>query len=315
MWRGGNEQCGGAIDTGEERAKDVREMDGLILGKGWEGRKMQPEHDWILLTTWSNVYPPVMMWERCWQKGVRNDIQTEAQHVWIWTGLSAHSLHFSGTHRYPPAPTFLHPCVCLCHFLSLITLICVYVYRMYCCVHVHASEIVIWGCWLGSEKKHDKCAKLVAGYSQTVKGGGMPAEDWGVGAARWGGLGAGRPCAATVTCRARHSSGRVAGGRGKHHPPGTVGEGAGWAGRLRSWRFLPRLYHRERIKRREIDLPPTIRVVAHSLFVCATDRENESYVLYEHKAVGFRFRMGGGTLSGSSSPLRVKCFIYCVVIL
>lgn len=55
---------------------------------------------------------------------------------------------------------------------------------MYCCVHVHASEIVIWGCWLGSEKKHDKCAKLVAGYSQTVKGGGMPAEDWGVGAAR-----------------------------------------------------------------------------------------------------------------------------------
>lgn len=294
MWRGGNEQCGGAIDTGEERAKDVWEMDGLILGKGWEGRKMQPEHDWILLTTWSNVYPPVMMWERCWKKGVRNDIQTEAQHVWIWTGLSAHSLHFSGTHRYLPAPTFLHPCVCLCHFLSLITLICVYVYRMYCCVHVHASEIVIWGCWLGSEKKHDKCAKLVAGYSQTVKGGGMPAEDWDVGAARWGGLGAGRPCAATVTCRARHSSGRVAGGRGKHHPPGTVGEGAGWAGRLQSWRFLPRLYHRERIKRREIDLPPTIRVVAHSLFVCATDRENESYVLYEHKAVGFRFRMGGG---------------------
>lgn len=28
--------------------------------------------------------------------------------------------------------------------------------------------------------------------------------------------------------------------------------------------------------------------------MCATDRENESYVLYEHKAVGFRFRMGGG---------------------
>lgn len=25
--------------------------------------------------------PPVMMWERCWKKGVRNDIQTEAQHV------------------------------------------------------------------------------------------------------------------------------------------------------------------------------------------------------------------------------------------
>ena len=165
MWRGGNEQCGGAIDTGEERAKDVGEMDGLILGKGWE-------HDWILLTTWRNVYPPIMMWERCWKKGVHSDIQTKAQHVWIWTGLSAHSLLFSGTQRYLPALTFLHLCVCLCHFLSLITLICVYVYRMYCCVRVHASEIVIWGCWLGSEKKHDKCAKLGAGYSQTVRGGG-----------------------------------------------------------------------------------------------------------------------------------------------
>lgn len=42
-----------------------------------------------------------------------------------------------------------------------------------------------------------------------------------------GGGGAGRPCAATVTCRAWHGSGRVAGGRGKHPPPGTVGVGAG----------------------------------------------------------------------------------------
>lgn len=171
------------------------------------------------------------------------------------------------------------------------------------------------GLLAGEREETWQVCQACCGVFSDGKGGGMPAEDWGVGAARWGGLGAGRPCAATVTCRARHSSGRVAGGRGKHHPPGTVGEGAGWAGRLRSWRFLPRLYHRERIKRREIDLPPTIRVVAHSLFVCATDRENESYVLYEHKAVGFRFRMGGGTLSGSSSPLRVKCFIYCVVIL
>lgn len=39
--------------------------------------------------------------------------------------------------------------------------------------------------------------------------------------------GAGRPCAATVTCHAWHGSGRAAGGRGEHHPPGTVGVGAG----------------------------------------------------------------------------------------
>lgn len=37
-----------------ERAKDVREMDGLILVKGWEGR----ETHWIRLTTWNNVYTP-----------------------------------------------------------------------------------------------------------------------------------------------------------------------------------------------------------------------------------------------------------------
>lgn len=58
---------------------------------------------------------------------------------------------------------------------------------MYCCVHVHASQIVIWGCWLGSEKKHDKCAKLVAGYSQTVKGGGACLQRIG----GWGLLGEG----------------------------------------------------------------------------------------------------------------------------
>lgn len=58
-----------------ERAKDVREMDGLILVKGWEGR----ETHWIRLTTWNNVYtPPPTMWKRCWKKGVRRDIQTEA---------------------------------------------------------------------------------------------------------------------------------------------------------------------------------------------------------------------------------------------
>lgn len=87
------------------------------------------------------------------------------------------------------------------------------------CFHVHASEVVIWGCWLGSEKEHDKCAKLVAGCSQTV-GGESALQRIGAG-------GAARPCAATVTCRAWHGSGRVAGGRGKHHPPGTVGVGAG----------------------------------------------------------------------------------------
>lgn len=238
MWRGGNEQCGGAIDTGEERAKDVREMDGLILRKGWEGRKMQPEHDWILLTTWSNVYPPVMMWERCWKKGVRNDIQTEAQHVWIWTGLSAHSLHFSGTHRYLPAPTFLHPCVCLCHFLSLITLICVYVYRMYCCVHVHASEIVIWGCWLGSEKKHDKCAKLVAGYSQTVKGGGHACRGLGGGGCSVRGVG----CREAMCCychMSRSAQQRASGRRARKTPPtGNCGWG-GWVSRTAAELALP----------------------------------------------------------------------------
>ncbi len=65
-------------------------------------------------------------------------------------------------------PTFQHPRVC--HHASLIALICVCVHRMCGCVHVRASGIVIWGCWLGSEKEHDKCAKLVAGCSQTVGG-------------------------------------------------------------------------------------------------------------------------------------------------
>lgn len=110
----------------------------------------------------------------------------------------------------------------VCHYVSLIALIRVCVHHICGCVHVRASGIVIWGCWLGSEKEHDKCAKLVAGCSQTVRGK-TGLQRIGV----EGGGGAWRPCAATVTCRAWHSGGRAAGGRGKHHPPGTVGVGAG----------------------------------------------------------------------------------------
>lgn len=40
--------------------------------------------------------------------------------------------------------------------------------------------------------------------------------------------------------------------------------------------------------------------------MCATDRENESYVLYEHKAVGFRFRMGGGHIKREFIPIEGK---------
>ncbi|CAB1436024.1 unnamed protein product [Pleuronectes platessa] len=53
-------------------------------------------------------------------------------------------------------------------------------------VHAQASLIVIWGFWLGSEKEHDKCAKFVAGCSQTV-GGNRPAEDVGGGGGDLGG--------------------------------------------------------------------------------------------------------------------------------
>lgn len=52
------------------------------------------------------------------------------------------------------------------------------------CTVACASKVVIWSCWLGSEKKQDKCVELVEGCSQTGVGeGGRPAEDWGGG---WG---------------------------------------------------------------------------------------------------------------------------------
>lgn len=78
-------------------------------------------------------------------------------------------------------------------------------------------------CYVGSEKEHDMYAKLVKGCSQTV-GRNRAAEEWGGGL---GEVGAGRPCAATVTCHAWHSGGRAAGGQRKHHLPGTVGVRAG----------------------------------------------------------------------------------------
>jgi len=52
----------------------------------------------------------------------------------------------------------------------------------------------------------------------------------------------------------------------------TVGVGAGCAGWLQSWRSFPGLYQTERIKRKERDLPQTIRGVS-TPFVCATERE------------------------------------------
>lgn len=125
----------------------------------------------------------------------------------------------------------------VCYYMGLIAQISVCVYHMCGCVNVCASKIGIWGCWLGGEKEHDKCAKLVARCSQTV-GGKEACRGWGV---------LGGPCAATVTCRTWHSSGQVAGGRGKHHPPATMGVGAGRTGWLWSWRFFfPRLYQREK---------------------------------------------------------------------
>lgn len=138
---------------------------------------------------------------------------------------------------------------------------------------MHASEIVILDCWLRSKKEHDKCAKLVVGCSQTVRGE--------TGLQRIGvevGGGTGRPCAATVTCRTWHGSRRVAGGEKNTTHRELWVWGLGEQDGLQSWRFFPRLYQRKKkMKSREMDLPSTIRVVAHSVFVCATERN--AYIL------------------------------------
>lgn len=42
------------------------------------------------------------------------------------------------------------------------------------CTVVCASKVVIWGCWLGSEKKQDKCVELVEGW-----GGGQACRGLG----------------------------------------------------------------------------------------------------------------------------------------
>lgn len=205
-----------------------------------------------------------------------NEIQTEAQHLCIceWVDWRRHSLRFTGTWLYFHAPTPLHPSVC--HYGSLIALICVYVYRMCGRVHARVSEIVIWGCWLGSEKEPDKCAKLVAGCSQTVRGN-RPAEDWG---------GRGRGCWEAMCCychMSRLARQRASGRRARKTPPtGNCGCG-GWVSRMAAeLNFFPRLYQREKVKCREIDLPPTIRIVAHTLCVPHRERERErdTYILY-----------------------------------
>lgn len=53
-----------------------------------------------------------------------------------------------------------------------------------------------------------------------------------------------RPCAAPVTCHAWHGSGRAAGGRGKHHLPGTVGVGGCWVSRTTAF-FFPQALSEE----------------------------------------------------------------------
>lgn len=62
-----------------------------------------------------------------------------------------------------------------------------------------------------------------------------------------------RPCEATVTCHAWHRSGRAAGGRGKHHLPGTVGNLGGWGGGGLGEQndcFFLRLYQMKQLKTR-----------------------------------------------------------------
>lgn len=108
--------------------------------------------------------------------------------------------------------------------------------------------------------------------SDSWKKQGRREEEWG------GGLrgGAGRPCAATVTCHAWHSGGRAAGGRRKHHLPGTVGVRAGRAEWLQSWRLSSGFIRREKMKRGEMDLSLTIRLLARPVYVPKSEKRMSS---------------------------------------
>lgn len=123
---------------------------------------------------------------------------------------------------------------------------------------------IIWSCWLGSEKEHDKCANLVAGCSQTVwEGGGRPAEEWGGGIGELGGH---------VLLLSHVALGTVVGERQAGEENTTHRELWAWGLGEQDGCFFPRLYQREKIKCREIDLPLTIRLVAHTHThsLCAT---------------------------------------------
>lgn len=144
-------------------------------------------------------------------------------------------------------------------------------------VHVHASEIVIWGCWLQSAKEHDKCAKLVAGCSQTFAGG----RGWRAGGLQRIGVGVE---GGHVLLLSHVALGTVAGEWQAGEKNTTHRElwvwGLGEQDGCGAGAFSPGFIKGKKMKRRKRDLPPTIRVVAHSVFVCATERNAYLYLIH-----------------------------------
>lgn len=90
-------------------------------------------------------------------------------------------------------------------------------------------------------------------------GGGRPAEEWGGGIGELGGH---------VLLLSHVALGTVVGERQAGEENTTHRELWAWGLGEQDGCFFPRLYQREKIKCREIDLPLTIRLVAHTHTLC-----------------------------------------------
>lgn len=143
------------------------------------------------------------------------------------------------------------------------------------CVHVHASERV-WGCWLRSEKEHDKSAKLVAGCCQTVLG----VWGWGLG---WRGVGV---SGGHVLLLSHVALGTVAvewraGEKNTTHRELWVW-GPGEQDDYGAGAIPPGFMKGKKMKCRKRDLPLAIRVAARFVFVHTAERNAFLYLLHMH---------------------------------